>query len=526
MPISKEMRRLTAKWEGGTAWPKRLESIRISGLRGWSGERFDFKYPIMAVVGENGVGKSTVIQSAAAVYRLPKGKGRFASDFFPDTFWEKIRKAEIEYSIREGPQEIRDTIRKPGDRWRGNPERPERSIVYIDLSRVLPVPARTGYTKLVKGQHHETSSSPFDKGRLGRLSNIMGRPYDLAKMALTNLHPSRAVPVIGHQGSTYSGFHQGAGETTVAELLMRDWPQYSLVLIDEIETSLHPRAQRRLIRDIAERCREFEAQVVLTTHSPYILEELPAEARAYIMQIGTRREIVYGVSSQFAMTKMDEFPQHECYLFVEDERARDLLIEIIVASEPTLAQRCRPIPYGAASVGQALGIMISQKRFPHPSCVFLDGDQSEATGCILLPGDDAPERVVFEAMQAKNWSGVNRRVGRSFSDLSEACTKAMAQNDHHDWIGEAASTLTLRPDILWQALCSEWAVECLSKEDAKRIIQPIQDAVDGVAADPIPVVVKKPAVATIAEEKPKASVAPSPIGTLPLFEQFPDAEQE
>jgi len=77
----------------------------------------------------------------------------------------------------------------------------------------------------------------------------------------------------------YSGFHQGAGETTVAELLEADLPQYSLVLIDEIESSLHPRAQRRLLRDLAERCRERQLQIILTTHSPYILEELPAEAR-------------------------------------------------------------------------------------------------------------------------------------------------------------------------------------------------------------------------------------------------------
>ena len=37
--------------------------------------------------------------------------------------------------------------------------------------------------------------------------------------------------------------HQGAGETTVAELLQADLPRNGIVLIDEIESSLHPRAQ-------------------------------------------------------------------------------------------------------------------------------------------------------------------------------------------------------------------------------------------------------------------------------------------
>ena len=85
MTVSNEIRRLTTKWETGTGWPQRLEWLEIHGLRGWSGQPFRLQYPIMAVVGENGVGKSTVLQCAAAVYRhTRKKKGKFASDFFPE----------------------------------------------------------------------------------------------------------------------------------------------------------------------------------------------------------------------------------------------------------------------------------------------------------------------------------------------------------------------------------------------------------------------------------------------------------
>ena len=66
---SKEMRRLTGKWSTGSGWPKRLEWIQIDKVRGWNKERFDLRYPIMAIVGENGVGKSTVLQAIASVYR-------------------------------------------------------------------------------------------------------------------------------------------------------------------------------------------------------------------------------------------------------------------------------------------------------------------------------------------------------------------------------------------------------------------------------------------------------------------------
>jgi hypothetical protein len=68
VPPSREVRRLEAKWKTGGGWPKRLDWIEIKGLRGWTGQRFDLQFPIMALVGDNGSGKSTVLQAAASVY--------------------------------------------------------------------------------------------------------------------------------------------------------------------------------------------------------------------------------------------------------------------------------------------------------------------------------------------------------------------------------------------------------------------------------------------------------------------------
>ncbi len=74
--------------------------------------------------------------------------------------------------------------------------------------------------------------------------------------------------------------------------------------------------------------------------------------------------------------------------------------------------RCEIVPCGAVSVGHALGQMVINRRFGRPSRVFLDGDSAEAPGCILLPGGDAPERVVFNALKAKKWGNVSTRISR------------------------------------------------------------------------------------------------------------------
>ena len=134
MTISSEMRKLQNKWRAGSAWPKRLEWIEILGIRGWTGQKVEFQFPIVALVGENGSGKSTVLQAAASAYKAPSKKEElFGSDFFPDTPFERIEGASIRFSFREGAVSQVKTVRKPTDRWRGNPERPERRIHNVDL---------------------------------------------------------------------------------------------------------------------------------------------------------------------------------------------------------------------------------------------------------------------------------------------------------------------------------------------------------------------------------------------------------
>jgi len=477
MSSSSEIRLLKNKWEtrSNINWPKFLEWIEISGLRGWSGQRIEFTFPIVAIVGENGSGKSTILQAAASVYQSEKGQNKFASDFFPDTPWDSIRQASIYFSYKQGNKSIIYSVRKPTDRWRGNPNRPQRNVNYIDLGRVQPVSARTGYRRLANPQFKETNVQDFEKSKVDRLSEIVGRKYEFAKMALTNGDSRRHVPVIGKNGIKFSGFHQGAGETMITELIQVEPIQNGLILIDEIETSLHPRAQRRLIRDLAKKCHILELQIILTTHSAYILDELPLEARLYIID-GLDKKIARGISPEFAMTKMDEEPHPECDIYVEDKRGAILLREILYRYRKDDIYRCSFISFGAASVGTALGQMLKENRFPRPSCIYLDGDQPQKPGCNLLPGGDAPERVIFSSLEKIKWQGVYERIGRSVADVGDACQRVMSYSDHHEWIKFAAEQIYVTADSLWEALCSVWVANCLEDSLGRETIKPIEEA--------------------------------------------------
>ena len=107
-----------------------------------------------------------------------------------------------------------------------------------------------------------------------------------------------------------------------------------------------------------------------------------------------------------------------------------------------------------------MGLMVDQSRFSRPTMVVLDGDQDPAPGCLTLPGSDAPERVVFEAIASVGWTGVAQQVGRSHSDLVDAATAAMTNPDHHDWVRQVGDVVLIGGNELWRAMVASWLQHC------------------------------------------------------------------
>lgn len=454
---SREIAKLKKAFDRGD-FPQHLDWIEIQGIRGWTGERIEFKFPIVCISGENGVGKSTILQSIAASFQ-PKDdsqKNFYASAFFPDTAWEKITGAIIRGEVKRGTDRVGYSIRRPTERWLGNPERIRRDVVLVDLRRVQPLYSKIGYQKIAAGATREVSNREYSPELLERLKNVVGKSYAKAKMGTTDVSADREVPVVEVNGVSYSGFHQGAGETTIVELLSTDIPKYAIVVIDEVETSLHPRAQRRLIRDLADYAREKHVQFILTTHSPFVMEELPPEARIHILLSEGKRIVVSGVSPEFALSKMDDARHPELDVYVEDDKAKILVEEIIQAKSRDHLLRMDVLAYGSASVGKSLGMMRSQSRFKSPTVVVLDGDQDPADGCVLLPGGDAPERVVFECLSRSGWPDVALRIERSHSDLVDAANAAMTLTNHHDWVRHVADKVVVGGNELWRAMCRSY----------------------------------------------------------------------
>lgn len=60
----------------------------------------------------------------------------------------------------------------------------------------------------------------------------------------------------------------------------------ALLLVDEPDAHLHPTAQERLVKVLAQAAKHFGTQVILTTHSPSVVRALPNDARVVWMKDG------------------------------------------------------------------------------------------------------------------------------------------------------------------------------------------------------------------------------------------------
>jgi predicted ATPase len=464
-------------------WPQFLDRIEIAGLRGWSGQSVQFRFPVTAIVGENGTGKSTILKVAASAYApLRHGIGYFPSNFFPTTHWDDISSVTLGYRIRLGDDLKSFSIKKPTQRWSFPDRRYERPVFWFDVARTLPLDASAGYARIAKLATGETASEELtDESRL-QLSTILGRDYSSARFASPDVNANRKVGLLGREFGEVSQFHQGAGEDTTLDLVLalQDIPQNSLIIIDEVEASLHPRAQRRLIRSLLNFSRLRRVQVIVSTHSPYILEELPAEARVLVLPSSSGPSVIYGASPEFALSRIDDAIHPEAYIYVEDAEASRWLREII-ATHPDGAElltRTRICPVGPANVVRILGDLACKGKLPHRAISVLDGDCSPSPGCITMPGDSAPERVVFLDLKNAGWPNLSERFGIGAGSLLQYLEDVVLTPDHHLWTTRIGDRIVKSAGSVWETMCTEWCRECLDADARDSLVTRISSLVE------------------------------------------------
>ncbi len=478
-----EVNKIKSRMSDNNSWPKFLESVKISGLRGWHGQEIRFPFPVCVISGENGCGKSTILKAAASAYvdSDDPTETYYPSSFFPDTAWERVQNVELIYKIKEGDHKTEFKLQKTTKNWRYPKVRHGRAVRWHDISRTLPLDAIAGYAIQTKRSATEVSVDQLDPQTIKYYSRIMGREYTEAKFAKSNFDSKRAVGVVKIGSSEISQFHQGTGEDATLDLLfyLQNIPDTSLLIIDEIEASLHPYAQRRLIHYLLWLSRLGQIQIILSSHSKCVLEELPPEARIFLQRSVSGVEVFYGVTPEFALSRMDTLSHPEAILYCEDEEAVILIQELLRFRKFDM-RRVRVVAVGPANEVKLVGRLSQQSHLlGSKGCGILDADQPVSVGCVKFYGSLAPEKQVF--MDIKNvdsaLTSLGVRLEKAKEEIIDILQRTVLITDHHDWLSEAARLLVQEEKYLWVTMCQVWISNCVPANDLDSIIADIESKI-------------------------------------------------
>lgn len=285
-----------------------LLSLEIKGIKGLNCN-LSFDFPITAIAGFNGAGKSTIAQIALCMYRAPTGdninKRKYLKDFFVKTLLDKSpylpnshiraqyaankeQAKPIQMSMFDDVETLENIktidVYYSTDRWAGYKHQPQKNVYYYGMSYFIPYQEQNS-NLLRDGKANVKESVQFDDKIVKIVADILSIRYtNLQSNAISNDKRTESVISANKASATYSENHMGCGEGRLLKLVhaLESAPSQSLFVIEEPETALHQLAQHKLSQYFLDVCNRKKHQIIFTTHSPEMQRVLPLKARKYI----------------------------------------------------------------------------------------------------------------------------------------------------------------------------------------------------------------------------------------------------
>lgn len=398
--------------------------------------KINFGFPLTVFIGQNGCGKSSCLH---ALYGAPRRTTPY--EFWFDTsvdpveyyddqkkrhsFWYRFKGDDNTYK-----EVVKARIRRNSDPnywetsrplvWAGMTSREDggrdtpiaKDVVYIDFRAEL-----SAFDKFFHfGNNSRTSTrnkqefirkkskqlqdiisgrKPFVYTRAGAvnkplrvltreelrwISFILGKEYLSGEYIEHSFFRNFGYTVIFNTGhAKYSEAFAGSGEIAVVKLVLKilEAQNYSLILLDEPEVSLHPGAQERLKIFLLEQIKLKKHQVILTSHSPSLVNGLPKEAiKVFYQNPNTKRFLVKENLSPEEAFYHIEFPlTSKKEIIVEDILAQEIILAVLSKLGPETRNifniKFNP---GGESVIKKEFITVFCRENNSSNYIFFDGD--------------------------------------------------------------------------------------------------------------------------------------------------------
>jgi|SRR5450830_439253 len=379
-------------------------------FRGINSLDIKFDYPIAAIAGKNGAGKSTILALACCAYhnhksgfKSPKRKAPYYtySDFFvqhneeipPEGLDIRYFVAYNSWKITEKfPEKIGIRFQRrwksKGGKWNDYANRVRRTVVFLGIERIVPHSERSQSRSYLRTFKNTAPKGWEDKVK-DDVGYILGKTYDKFRYLE---HSKYSLPMVQVGKMIYSGFNMGAGENALFEIFSTIYAcgEGSLLVIDEIELGLHAEAQKKLIDRLKDVCLETHTQVICTTHSKEIFDCLPFDARFFVENVNGNTKITKSISSEFAFSKMSAVTGSELNIFVEDDVAKSILMASLPSS---VRSRVSVKIIGSASALARQLAALYVRGEDKPTIAIFDGDQKEKHQDNLTHARNMAEKV-------------------------------------------------------------------------------------------------------------------------------------
>lgn len=384
-----------------------LRSVKIDKIRGL-GLTVEFQWPVVAIGGVNGSGKTTILQLCSAAYTkqgsakhyytigrwISPALGAETPPIAPDasvtfTFWDQTPTVPIPYKVEQ---------RKWGYPRRGNPA---RNVEFVGIANFAPRIERLDRTHQHRSQLSIVNTDAAHPRILESVSRILDCPYaslESHTVTVPNADWSDKIPELRRGAHRYTEGHMGAGEQKIVRLIaaLEVLPSKSLVLLEEPELTLHPDAQYGLAWYMMALSKRKGHQIIIATHSPHIFEALPKEGRVVLSRDNAGIAVLHGVTHLKAARELSRSVRtnHDLVL-VEDIVAGRLLTEIFRRFSGAMLANATIVEVGSA---HDVARMVARLRGQGVRAVGVrDPDQgaAPAQGLFSLPGALSPEELLL-----------------------------------------------------------------------------------------------------------------------------------
>ena len=435
--------------------PQYLEGVRLKGIRGIDDLRVVFDYPVSVIAGGNATGKSTVLFATACAYRVP---GAGVKDFVPSTLFPYYRpktwgreddsKAitiEFEYLTQDGRFSMQWRRGKGWNRnflRQENRKQPERQVYLRTLSN-LSNPAEVRGVLSMSRANTAPKETPLSASQIQFAEQML--PFRYEEVVALSSGSKNLLFAEQEGGAAYSELHMAAGERAILRLA-QEIAQLdgALVLIDEVEAGLHPWVQQLLMLQLQQLALRNNLQIIVTSHSPIILDSVPNNGRVFLDRDETGRVTVRPAYRDVVQDALYGRSNDALNILCEDDTAEGILQGVFDVLYPR-----QGIKADSVRIGRDTGA----NEFPAHARAFrkfgqiqnfvfvLDGDKRDsdiedkiregsriAVQVLFLPGRNAPEVWVWDTLTQHISEGA-RELGVGQNELLACIERANAVYD-------------------------------------------------------------------------------------------------